>query len=542
MVVRNSLTASGCSGLKTSQAPPSTYVQVVVTEGVRVYISDRPEYIPNPRSYLDPISLIATHDLDGVIKQEVQVDPFTWYYIVTHPNQPALNVRVKPQNIGNWVSARTLETWEIKQSAIREKDQEEYHKKIQGKRKKGKRKLGTVQDPEEPEEREQLPWNWRRSSAAFADTILPFTSPDSKGGVDTKENPVKIFQSPTKSPGKGPSLASPVVMLGLNTTMASDGIDDSNDNEEDEDEDAAIAFQLNSEISHPNWRRSTSSRSALHISLFEKGSQSRSGSSIGSATHRRLGLPALGVSNPPKPAGRSPLFSGTPPSASMSSLATFQEHENPEKAQRSPLMDNMSKRSHVTSSPSKNNGKVVSESVSQRYSNFKKGPTMFNTSGSQEPPLKSVPRPYDLDPEPNADNGEELFSEEDASGDDVEDEWEVEEIVKDEMRENASGSLELRYLIRWIGDYDDTWEPSKYVSADLISSYKAKKRSQNSSNELQAESGMKNITSYFPTPNPNVPEDDVASSEGLFVSDDETSIVHNNKRKEREVEHATGFD
>jgi hypothetical protein len=62
-----------------------------------------------------------------------------------------------------------------------------------------------------------------------------------------------------------------------------------------------------------------------------------------------------------------------------------------------------------------------------------------------------------------------------ADDDDDDDEYEVEDILGEEYRDDIDGRS-LYYLIKWVGDWDNTWEPAANVGSDVISGYKMKKQ------------------------------------------------------------------
>lgn len=57
-----------------------------------------------------------------------------------------------------------------------------------------------------------------------------------------------------------------------------------------------------------------------------------------------------------------------------------------------------------------------------------------------------------------------------------EEEWEVNRILADEIRTTAEGKQEVFYLIKWVGEWDDTWEPRKHVGRAAIKEYQDAKR------------------------------------------------------------------
>jgi hypothetical protein len=53
--------------------------------------------------------------------------------------------------------------------------------------------------------------------------------------------------------------------------------------------------------------------------------------------------------------------------------------------------------------------------------------------------------------------------------------YEAVEVLAEEFRQEKKRELRLYYLIKWVGDWDDTWEPVENVGSDLIAEYRQKK-------------------------------------------------------------------
>jgi hypothetical protein len=56
-----------------------------------------------------------------------------------------------------------------------------------------------------------------------------------------------------------------------------------------------------------------------------------------------------------------------------------------------------------------------------------------------------------------------------------ESEYELKCILNDEIRFTKDGKTETWYLIKWAGEWDDTWEPSENVADGAIKEYEAEK-------------------------------------------------------------------
>ena len=78
-------------------------------------VAERPMYVPGSGPPLAPVTVMPAHDKDGIIQGEVKMDK-KLKYIVGYEKHPYLRVSVKPQNILDWVSPRTLEDWEFEKT------------------------------------------------------------------------------------------------------------------------------------------------------------------------------------------------------------------------------------------------------------------------------------------------------------------------------------------------------------------------------------------------------------------------------------------
>lgn len=86
-------------------------------------VAERPTYIPGTGPPLAPISVLPPHDKDGIIIEKTFIQK-ELRYIVGYEDNPHLKVCVRPDRILDWVSSRTLETWESEDYAQKEKERE----------------------------------------------------------------------------------------------------------------------------------------------------------------------------------------------------------------------------------------------------------------------------------------------------------------------------------------------------------------------------------------------------------------------------------
>jgi hypothetical protein len=85
-------------------------------------VAERSKYIPNSGPPLAPIGILPAHDEDGIIEDIMNIGGST-HYIISCPHQPALRMAVKPERVREYVSARTFELWEYKQTQARNRMQ-----------------------------------------------------------------------------------------------------------------------------------------------------------------------------------------------------------------------------------------------------------------------------------------------------------------------------------------------------------------------------------------------------------------------------------
>jgi hypothetical protein len=484
-------------------------------------IAERSRYIPNSGPPLEPLSIMPAHDKDGVIEDEIARTDGSWFYVVTYPNQPVLRVSVKPQNILKWVSRRTLENWNIKESVRNEKLRQDAEREA---RLNSSRSVSEVVKPKQRRKRKRgatkgVPVGKRRSSATLAGPARM---------RQMVEEETAVFTSPTKSQkSKGPSLTSPQVHIPALASLQDVAT-------EDEDDELAIVNQLSFS---PRGFNVTNSRSGSVTSTEElprRSSYQKEPPAI-STPRPQTQSPSSQPASSQEQGAASPFFSSRNPTAVSSSRDAFQEYER------------MERQSHA-----KEQSSQKKSAIADRYSSVwkkkspVKGPTMFNINKtSQGSPLKSVHKAYErLDPE--EDVGEELGSEDEEPAE--EDEWELEDILDDDKRIDDQGVLKMYYLIKWAGDWDDTWEPAGNLKEFDITRYLSRKQAKKSRSHSQSEDrrlgNMKGIGngkenakglkqrslhegddmeedgSLFGTPRKPIPHPE---SQGLFVSDDETA-------------------
>jgi len=372
---------------------------------------------------------MPAHDKDGIILDTLQLDG-SHVYVVGFQDKPQLRISVKPENLRNWVSERTHEQWERDQVQMK-KDEEQRIRDEQRKPKKRSSSREGVQAGVKGKGRKRKrapsliePPPARRASMLGNTPILPPPSGPSRRRKPAEEEPV--FASPKASQkSQGPSLSTPVKGLGYLDT----------DEDEEMDDGAALALQLKGGLSRSRSTTGTSRPSSRDYSHVDDNSAV----------------------------------------ASITSRAARQTYED---------LDARSKKGNT-------------ETIAKKYSNLKKPSSKFSPragmfsppnvhgknyqAGSPSKPYKSLhtnatspknaaslAREYGVDDEEDAVDLVVVLSEEDDSD---EAEYDVEEILDDEVRKGADGKRRLHYLIKWVGSWDNTWEPAIHVGQESINEY-----------------------------------------------------------------------
>lgn len=410
-------------------------------------VAPRPTYIPNSGPPLAPISGLPIHDKDGIILERVEPYGGPFFYLVGYEAKPQLRIGVKPQNILNWVSPRTFENFELERSRLRDA-----RRRISTERKIQKRKTQNVSaikpnlstKPATKKQREgqildgQTPGS-RPTRSGSVPLVAPLAGPSRRRRKPVADQPV--FASPTTShKSKGPSLTTPV--KGLTTT----NIMDFNEIDELYDTDAAILDQLDATCRLSS-SRNTSSRSTTtapmpsHASCDKPESSSKFGSlplepvtgtSFRSGDRQRQAENGASLSNP-NPAAHT---------SSGKVRDVFPGLEHSDKQPRS-----------------KSNKESKGQTISQRYSNFKPASTMLSKS--------DIRSHFTLGTSASGEHfGPEDEEEEDVEDENEYDEWEVDDIIEDAILDDRRW-----YLVKWVGDWDNTWEPAENIGNEIIQKY-----------------------------------------------------------------------
>lgn len=396
-------------------------------------VAERPMYVPGSGPPLAPVIVMPAHDKDGVIQGEVKLDN-QLMYIVGYEKHPYLRVSVKPQNILDWVSPRTLEDWEFeKTKAEYQADEDELLPKILAReqRKKLKGQEGASRASDGPKKT----WSRKRKRPPTPEPPFSSGSRRKRRGADIEDQEAHGISL------RRPSLSTPVKQRGLAEVL---NLEDSEEEEDSFGEDATefIDRQLNGTPTGKSRLRVELSRSPTTSPdpqpLKSKKPpgfarrETKSGS-ISSATGAR-GRETRSSSSSRLPSRRDTVAA----TSSRQARAIYEKLELLSQAKAGSLMENYAY-----------SGKLPTPSQRQAAANA----STHHKNESPKRKKSAIPEPVEED---------------DA-------EYEVDAILADVYRKNKKGKLGLWYLIQWVGEWDNTWEPAENVGAEAIAEYEGKK-------------------------------------------------------------------
>lgn len=390
-------------------------------------VAERPEYIPGSGPPLAPISIMPAHNnTNGYILAQFENHGHP-RYIVSYQDKPYLRVSVAPENILNWVSPRTFEEYEYKQTQLRAGNG------------KGKAKADPSQQIFEPRDEENSKQKGKpgrkRKHAVMEEGDGPskrLMGPPSRIGRPRKSVEEPVFVSPQR-----PTLTSPSKQRGL-----ADMVDTESEEDEELPTDIAIEAQLNRTMA-------TRPRSRLgrDVSMSENSSPEPSRSSSKKCTAKQ-GLEPAPTRDPRSSSGQT--------RGSLSRSGSVSTTSNEAKRQR------RSARNDSVATTSSREARIVHDDLERRN---KKSPSKSFDQYSFLAKHKKKEKPA---PEPEPDEEDEE--------DEGEGEFEVREIVEDEVLKVGKKQKPVTYYrIRWVGDWDLTREPAGNVGSEAIAEYKRKK-------------------------------------------------------------------
>ena len=434
--------------------PPKTHIEFDFV------IAERPRYIPGSGPPLAPVTVMPANDKDGFIAAEVMLDS-ELRYVVEYEQQRHLRVGVRLPNILNWVSPRALEKWNSEKydAEVREEEERELPllKAKEERRKKRLEKLSRAGLPAETKsrKRKRRPFN----EAPFR--VKRTTTPESgvKKAVGHSRGPASrnqlvgeevTFTSPRQSQHsqRQPSLSAPGGGLANRTVLDSDSDEDSMAT------DMTLEYKLqggqiprthiqSSRSNSPpvNSKRNRRSRSTSYpVNTSQEESRSVSPSAPKITPRRRdHNLP-------------SSLLSGKSAVAATSSREALEVYEDLERK----------------------NSKE-SQTIAEKYSYTRKHSQSTSFQGAHiglAGPSRGIATVATEDEETDEPKEEQ---EEDQPGKE-EPEYEIHQILKDEIRFTKDGKQEMWYLIDWVGNWDNTWEPAENIAHGAIIEYQETKR------------------------------------------------------------------
>jgi hypothetical protein len=474
-------------------------------------VAERPRYIPGSGPPLAPVTIMPPDDRDGYI-----IDQVVLYselrYIVGYHEMPHLRVGVRLPNILQWVSARALEKWETDRydAEVRAEEEQELPL-LEAKEERKKKKLAKLAKTSIPagtksRKRKRTPDDEVPLQIKEAVTSgLGKKSPGRARGPGSRNQHVEeiiTFKSPKQSQHsqQQPSLSTPGRGLANRTVLDTDSDD------EDENTELALTYQLlGREIprsnvqssrsnSPPNQsKRTTKSRSTSRPADTSR-EESRSPSVSGPPQKRPAILPARKSRSTSRPAdtsreeSRSPSVSGPtqkrpailpPPrkgavaaTSSRDALKVYEDLERRSKKKLKTLADEdliLEDESEVSMPRTTKKPQTLAD----KYSHTKNKPQPGAFKGAHSrlpPPARGLPQ---LDAE--EEETDEPMEPEKAAEEDTDSEYELRQILKHKVRVTEDGKPDIWYLIDWVGEWDNTWEPAENVGQGAIDEYEAKR-------------------------------------------------------------------
>ncbi|KAL2072630.1 hypothetical protein VTL71DRAFT_11973 [Oculimacula yallundae] len=405
-------------------------------------VAERPKYIPNSGPPLAPISLMPTHEKDGIIVASFEVN-HQIVYVVSWEKTPYLRMTARPETVLDYVSHRTFEEYEYQQTLEREG-----RGPGQGKLTKGGKGSG-ARDESQPKKKGK-PGRKRKhalvepedeSGAAESPRPMAAIGPTSRVARPSIEEPEPVFTSPQR-----PTLMSPSKQRGLAELMESE----ESEEEEELPTDIAIEAQLGNTM-QPHPRSTLSNKVVL--------SPSPEPSSVSKGKQKAFSPPSRGTRGSSRQVRDS--FSR---SVSVSTSA------NEAKRQRRSLRD-----TSAATSSSLETGKTqgnLRNSKSRSNTPLKKTPKkashfeQYSSMAKNKKEAISATQPA-APPQAQCEEEEDLG----------EDEYEVEAILDETQVSVGKKSKKVMtyYLIKWVGNWPLSWEPAENVGAESIEEYESKK-------------------------------------------------------------------
>jgi hypothetical protein len=479
--------------------PEESYFDFVVAE--------RPVYIPGSGPPLAPITIMPPHDKKGIIIDEMKLGDSkdSWRYIVTYDNEPTLRLSIKPERIRNYVSARTYEKYMADKEAmanlsakdLRRLQREQEKPFLSRPAKRGSRpaKRGKKRQHVDATKEETAGSQLSTPHAGLAQSPVVH-QPGSAGRKRKLEDPKEpTFASPHLQRSRIPSFSSPSKQRGLAELVPSESEEENDDTITTE---AALRRQLNEDETDD-----TVMDDAFDDTLATEAALERQ---FDENMRRQTGFLSLRISSPSTSPERTEtkarvevfIKPNKPRSAEDSmdqtrsfSISTSNNNDNTPRQRNRPTSASVQPRRDSVASLSSREAAMVYEdlekkkkarkgSIAERHSRFfSKSPDGIASKSTPKPKKSATPptKKRKASASPSA-----LEDEVDAIpvGDDENDEYEVEDILDDEWRDDkdSKDGRTLYYLIKWVGDWDNTWEPAVNVGSDVRADYEKKRRAE----------------------------------------------------------------
>jgi hypothetical protein len=407
--------------------PPTTHIELDFV------VAERPRYVPGTGPPLAPVTIMPPSDNNGYIFDQVIIDSEP-RYIVCYREQANLRVSVRLPNILNWISPRALEDWTTKKYDAEVQEEEERELPIiearEAAKKKRLEKLARAEVPAgtSSRKRKRRPINEAppQPKKAVTPGLGATSSPARPRAPGSRHHVVEeevTFTSPKQSrhSQQQPSLS------GLGSGLANRTVLDTDT--EEEDTELALQYQLTGRIG-PRSR-----------SVSKPTDSGRRGSPLASTAAKKRSI-------------RPPSSHSSGALAAISSREALRVYEELERKD----------------SESRTTKKI--KSIAEKYSHQikKPQPQIFKGAHIGLPPSRSLA---------NVDAEEEGTDDQEQKGDqaaDEESEYEVRQILKHEVRYTRDGKPDYWYLIDWVGDWDNTWEPAENVGQGAIDAYNKKRK------------------------------------------------------------------
>ncbi|EKD15492.1 uncharacterized protein L3040_009180 [Drepanopeziza brunnea f. sp. 'multigermtubi'] len=390
-------------------------------------VAERPRYIPGSGPPLAPISIMPAHTTNktGIIIYHFQHE-FHPRYVVSYVDKPQLRISVAPENILNWVSAKTFEEYEWKRS------QELDRSKPRSKHDPAQQDFAP-RDDGEPKQKGK-PGRKRKHEIDDEPNVTGNTG-TSKGLMrqSSRAGPRKPIDQnePALTSPQRPTLTSHSAQRGL-ADMA-----DSEESSDDEDDEVSTDVAIEAQLHHtmaPRSRSRLGQGVSVSTSLSPEPNEANK-------TRRQTQTPKQLI--PSRDTSRQ-----TGGSVSRSgSVSTGNEAKRQRRSSRQDSFATTSSRE----------ARRVYDDLERRKSQTSKSTIVSRYSTLNQ---KVEPEP---EPEPEPESGGE--------------EYEVEEILGDEIIHTGSKNKRVVfYHIKWVGFPDITMEPYYNVGDEAVANYKKKKR------------------------------------------------------------------